>query len=280
MSPFTFFNVLFIEANRVEDLEMETMLVHEQIHRDQVHSIDNIFLEAMAVVFWFNPVMWLFRRDIRAEHEYFADERVLQQGVDPEGYQLMLFKAGTGTSIEFGSYLSNKTSLIKRFNMMTKTRSKPKGSYWRASLFLALMSVIVFLSAFSSGKERPQVDKVATYEQGEAAMYQFLGQRIRYPSKARNENRSGTVRVSFTVNENGKVENIKTETREEGYLLKECVVVGYNQPSQKAKGVDDAMKKESARVVEGLGKFIPAEKDGKPVSSVLILPIQFKLETN
>jgi hypothetical protein len=262
----------------MEDSEIETMLMHERIHRDQYHSIDSILLEVMAIVFWFNPVMWLFRRDIRAEHEYFADERVLQNGIDPEEYQLMLFKAGTGASIEFGSYLSNKTNLIKRFSMMTKARSKPKGSYWRVSLFLALMSVIVSLSAFSSRREKPQYDKIATYEQGEEAMYQTLAKFIKYPVTARNENRSGWVRVSFTVNENGKVENIKADTKEEGYVLKEMFVVGYSQSSEKAKEVNDALKTAAVDVVEALGKFIPAQKNGKPVSCVLTLPIQFKLE--
>jgi hypothetical protein len=232
----------------------------------------------MAIVFWFNPVMWLFRRDIKAEHEYFADERVLQNGIDPDDYQLMLFKAGTGASIEFGSYLSNKTSLIKRFSMMTKTRSKPKGSYWRVSLFVALMSVIVSLGAFSSRKEKPQYDKIATYEQGEAAMVQTLAKWIKYPATARKENRSGLVRVSFTVNENGKVENIEAETKELGYMMKEMVVVGYSQSSEKAKGINNDLKAAAVDAVRTLGKFIPAQKNGKPVSCVLTMPIQFKLE--
>jgi glycosyltransferase involved in cell wall biosynthesis len=279
VSPFTFFNILFMGKERMDDSERETMLLHERVHRDQYHSVDNIFLEAVTVMFWFNPVVWLFRRDIKAEHEYYADERVLENGIDREEYQYILFKVRTGIPIEFGNYLSSKTSLIKRFNMMTKTRTKPQHSYWRASLYLVLMSVIVFLGAFSARREEPQFDKVATYEQGEAAMYQILTKRILYPATARSENRSGLVRVSFTVNEKGHVERIEAETRKDGYLLKEMVVVGYYQTSEKAKGIDDALKAAAVQAVEGLGEFIPAQKNGKPVSCVLTLPIKFTLET-
>ena len=278
LSPFTFFNVLFVGNNRIEDSEMETMLLHERVHRDQYHSIDAVLLEALTVIFWFNPMIRFFTRDIKAEHEYLADDRVLEKGINPIAYQHILFKARTGTSLELGNYLSKKTSLIKRFNMMTKSNSKSKGSYLRVSLFLALMSVILFLGAFSGRIEVPQIDKIATYEQGEKTMYQTLTKLIAYPAIARSENRSGLVRVSFTVNENGKVGNVEAERVEAGHLLNEIVIVAYSKSSQEPKGIDDTLKAASVRAIEGLGKFIPAQKDGKPVSSVLIVPIKFKLE--
>jgi hypothetical protein len=277
ISPFTFFNILFVGNNDLEDTEMDAMLLHERVHRDQHHSIDAVLLEALTVIFWFNPVIWFFQRDIKAQHEYFADERVLAMGINPLVYQLILFKARTGASMELGNYLSNKTRLNRRFNMMTKTRSNSKTSYWSASLFLALMSVILFFSAFSGRHEEIQVDKTATYEQGEQAMYHTITKQITYPASARRENRSGVVQVSFTVNEKGNVENVEAKAGTGGYVLNEVIVVGYPKSSETAKGIDDVLKAECVRVVESLGKFIPAQKDGRPVSSVLTLPIKFLL---
>jgi hypothetical protein len=162
--------------------------------------------------------------------------------------------------------------------MMTKAKSKSKSSYLRASLFIALMFVIAILGAFSGRNEGSQIDKIAMYEQGENVMYQTLSKRITYPASARSENRSGLVWVSFVVSENGNVENIEVKTGQEGYLLQEITVVGYSKSSQQADGIDDALKAASVRAVEGLGKFIPAQKDGKFIRSVLTLPIKFKLE--
>jgi hypothetical protein len=279
MSPFTFFNALFIGTNQITDAEMETIIIHERIHRDERHSIDALLLELLTIVFWFNPAIWLFRKDIKAEHEYFADEHVLKNGINPIEYQLMLFRARTGAAIDFGNYLSNKTSLIKRFTMMTKTGTKPKGSYWRVSLLVGMMSIIVCFSAFTSQKDN--FDKVATYAEGEEAMYKAIMSQIMYPKTARNENRQGAVQVSFTVNEKGEVVNIKTGAVKGGYVLKEMVVTGYRSTAEapkEVKDVNDVLKAEAVRVVDGLGRFYPAEKNGKPVSCVLTLPIKFTLQ--
>jgi hypothetical protein len=278
VSPFTFFNLLFVSGDHLNEDNIDALLVHEQFHRDQLHSVDSLILEVLTIVFWFNPVAWLFRRDIRAEHEYMADQQVIKKGFHMLDYQHLLFKARTGISMQLGNYLSNKTSLTKRFNMMTKRKINTKSSYFRALVFLPLMAFIVAFSSFTEISNSSQVDKQAVYEQGMPTMYKTIGKNIKYPISARKGNSQGIVHVSFTVNSNGEVENIKTEQRA-GYLLEEVVVIGYgrNPPSEKAREVNQDIKTEAARVIGLLEKFIPAQKDGEFVSSELTIPIQFKL---
>ena len=278
VSPFTFFNVLFVGKQAPQKNEMDAIVLHERIHRDHLHSVDAVFLELLTIGFWFHPFMWLFRRDIKAEHEYFADQEVLRTGVSALDYQKILFETRTGISLRLGSYFSNTTSLTKRFMMMTKTKTNSAITrLLSASLVLALMASIVIFSAFSSRTET-QVDQLAKYEQGDEAMYNTIRQKITYPASARNANRVGTVNVAFTVNEKGKVENPSVIEAPQGHVLNEVVVVGYSKQTEVAKQVDDVLKAEGIRVVATLGKFVPAQKDGKAVSSVLTLPIQFKLQ--
>lgn len=277
VSPFTFFNILFIGNQSLEDKGLDAMLVHEQVHRDQLHSIDTLILEVLTVAFWFNPAIWFFQRDIKAEHEYIADEQVLKKGINVLEYQRLLFRAGTGVSLQLGNYLSKKTSLIKRFKKMKTQKINPKVTYGRALLFLPLMIMILVISSFSGMYRGIQPDTPAVYEKGESVMYKTVGDILRYPSKARKENRSGLVHVSFTVNKNGIIENLIAE-KKEGSLLEEIVVIGYSQSSEDPKGVSNELKSEAIRAVKTLGKFVPAQKDGKPISSVLILPIQFKIQ--
>ncbi|MBX2843670.1 MAG: hypothetical protein KTR26_18010, partial [Flammeovirgaceae bacterium] len=116
-SPFTFFNILFIGNQGLKEECLDAMLVHEQVHRDQYHSLDTLILEILKIIFWFNPAIWLFQKDIKAEHEYLADEQVLRKGFNMLEYQQLLFEARTGIAIQLGNYLSNKTSLIKRFKI-------------------------------------------------------------------------------------------------------------------------------------------------------------------
>jgi hypothetical protein len=278
VSPFTFFNLLFVGGDHLEEDDLDALLVHEQFHRDQLHSVDSIILEILTIVFWFNPVIWLFRRDIRAEHEYMADQQVIKKGFHVLDYQHLLFRSRTGISMQLGNYLSNKTSLKKRFKMMTKIKINTKNSYLRAVAFLPLMTMILMFSSFSQGEIGVQPDKLAVYELGASAMYKTIGKNIKYPASARKENSSGIVYVSFSVNKKGTVKNVKAERRGD-HLLETVVVVGYgnNTTSKKAVEANEDLKTEAVRVVGILGKFIPAQNDGKAVSSGFTIPIDFKL---
>tara|TARA_Y100001972_G_C7661133_1_gene333498 strand:+ start:2303 stop:3559 length:1257 start_codon:yes stop_codon:yes gene_type:complete len=280
VSPFTFFNILFIGNQPLSDEKRDVMLVHEQIHRDQFHSLDTLILEALTIVFWFNPFIWLFRRGIKAEHEYQADAEVLKRGINKLDYQRLLFEAKTGVSIQLGNYLSNKTSLSKRFNQMTDKKINIRMSYTRVGVSLIIMATMLFVSACTEMSN--QVDVQAEYEEGISAMYQSISNNIRYPKSARNENSVGQLYVSFTVNDKGEIEDIIPE-KTDGYMLSEVVVVGYPPEGQaistvqKPAETSEELKAEAIRTLELLGNFTPAQKDGKAVSSVLVLPIKFKL---
>ncbi len=277
VSPFTFFNLLFIGKQRLEAGNLEVMLMHEQVHRDQFHSLDALFLEVLTLVFWFNPFIWLFQRDIKAEHEFQADAQVLEKGINKSDYQHFLFEARTGVSIQLGNYLSNKTSLSKRFNMMTNNKINIGMSYTRVGFSLFVMGFILFISACAVMDS--QVDVPAEYEQGMSTMYKTMGQNLLYPKSAREEGSQGTVYVSFTVNENGDIADIVAD-KKNGYLLEAVVVVGYGSTEGAKKvptDINEDIKAEVVRSTGLLGKFIPAQKDGNPVSSVLVLPIKYKL---
>ena len=280
VSPFTFFNILFIGNQHLRVENRDVMLVHEQVHRDQLHSLDTLLLEVMTIVFWFNPFVWLFRRDIKAEHEYQADAQVLKKGISKVDYQQLLFEAKTGVSIQLGNYLSNKTSLSKRFNQMTNKNINIKMSYIRVGVSLMTMALILTISSFSSIGN--QVDNQAEYQQGMPALYKTIGDNIRYPKRAREENSVGQMYVSFTVNAQGQIEDIIPE-KKDGYLLEGVVVVGYPPEGQaistaeKPAEESEELKAEAIRTVKLLGDFTPAQKDGKAVSSVMVLPIKFKL---
>ncbi|HEY0651905.1 MAG TPA: M56 family metallopeptidase, partial [Chryseosolibacter sp.] len=240
MSPFSFFNILFLGKSTATEVEEEAIILHEHAHRSQLHSVDVLLLELLCILFWFNPVMWLFRREIKAIHEYLADEHVLKSGIGTLEYQQLLFKTQTGISLQLGSSLSNRTSLTKRFNMMMHNKQNSKRSVlWKTALFGAIMAAILVVSGFSH--RSGQVDTIAVYEQGEEAMYTAIRQKITYPASARQENRMGVVHISFTVTKDGKVEDALPTEEPKGHLLNQIVVIGYSKSSQRAKGINDAL---------------------------------------
>ena len=150
ISPFSFFSFLFITKGEIEKPSLAPIILHEKYHKDQLHSIDAMILELLTILFWFNPFMWLLQRDVKASHEYLADDFVIStKGYDKLAYQDLLFEARTGISFKSANYLSNQTSLKQRFNMMEKRKTHSKTSFIRAGIVLVAMGVALFTTSFS-----------------------------------------------------------------------------------------------------------------------------------
>lgn len=83
-APFSWGRYIVLpERGRGEDEEV--ILIHERAHLRLRHSLDLLAADLAGCLQWFNPAMWLLRREIRAIHEYEADEAVLASGVDAPG---------------------------------------------------------------------------------------------------------------------------------------------------------------------------------------------------
>jgi beta-lactamase regulating signal transducer with metallopeptidase domain len=120
--PYSFFRYVFVNKSDFENGKIEKeLLMHEDAHCLQYHSIDILMLEIINIFFWFNPVIWLFRKAILLNHEYLADNKVLENNESFDYHKLLVNLAIQNNT----NYLvSNfKYSLIKnRLIMMTKNR--------------------------------------------------------------------------------------------------------------------------------------------------------------
>jgi protein TonB len=99
------------------------------------------------------------------------------------------------------------------------------------------------------------LDVVPSFPGGEDAMLRFLKKHLQYPLDARESNITGRVYVSFIIDENGKVTEIKV-VRGLGY------------------GTDD----EVSRVVRIMPDWSPGKYQGKNVKTSLVMPVFFSLK--
>lgn len=120
--PYSFFRYIFVNKSDFEnDRINKELLIHEEAHCLQYHSIDIVILELIHIIFWFNPAIWLFRKAIRLNHEYYADNTVIETNKTFD-YQQVLINLVVQNNT---NYLVNnvKNSLINnRINMMTKSK--------------------------------------------------------------------------------------------------------------------------------------------------------------
>ena len=88
--PFSFFHWIFLNPMRHSLLELDEIIAHERAHCRQLHSLDILFAELFAIVFWVNPFAWLLKREVRLNLEFLADNNVLAGGRDSKEYQYHL----------------------------------------------------------------------------------------------------------------------------------------------------------------------------------------------
>ena len=133
------------------------ILAHERAHARLHHSRDVLMMDLAGCLQWFNPAMWLLRRELRAIHEYEADEAVLSSGIDARSYQMLLIKKAVGGRWCSVANSFNHSKLKNRITMMLRTKS----SRWieaRALLLLPLVGLAV--GAFAQTRYVAPEDKV------------------------------------------------------------------------------------------------------------------------
>ncbi|NQU86314.1 MAG: hypothetical protein HQ541_11185 [Mariniphaga sp.] len=119
----SFFRFIFLPDEHFDNPK-NSIIEHEKIHVNQLHSIDILIIELIQIIFWFHPLIYLYRNAIILNHEFLADEGVLKAQVGKIEYQQSLLDYCIAKNeLQFTSGF-NFTHIKKRIAMMTKTRKK------------------------------------------------------------------------------------------------------------------------------------------------------------
>jgi len=142
--PHTFFNYIFFNKKEFKANQTpKEVLWHEQTHAIQKHSLDLVFIELFQIFFWFNPLIYIIKKDIRLNHEFLADEAVLSKGVSPTIYQQTLLNFSTSFLNQSLTNSLNYSSIKKRFEIMKKSSNK-RILALKIFILLPLISVLFF----------------------------------------------------------------------------------------------------------------------------------------
>ncbi len=160
--PHTFLDNIFIsEKDYQERLSAPELFTHELTHMRQRHTIDILFIEAVKTLLWFNPLVYLYKRDIQMNHEFLADENVVSRHPDVPAYQrLLLEKAFPAPAYTLASNI-NFNITKKRFIMMTKTTTKARAAVLQLAV-LPITAALMLLSCSTSEIESKTTSAVLT----------------------------------------------------------------------------------------------------------------------
>ncbi|HET8886591.1 MAG TPA: M56 family metallopeptidase [Salinimicrobium sp.] len=159
----TFYNTVFL-GDQISEEEKQQILSHELVHVKQKHSLDLLFFEIQKILFWFNPMVYVYQSKIASLHEFIADSQVIKSTEKKTYYQQMLNTAFGTKNISFINQFFNHSLIKKRIVMLQKSKSKQTAKL-KYLLILPLMMLMLVYVACSDGTEQinlEQAEKSAT----------------------------------------------------------------------------------------------------------------------
>ncbi|MBF7091370.1 peptidase M56 [Flavobacterium sp. ALJ2] len=159
IAPFSFFSYIVYNSSLYNSTELENILEHEKIHSEQNHTTDVLISRIFSIIFWFNPMVWLYKKAIMQNLEFIADAEALKKIADKKAYQYTLLKITTHENCVAITNHFYQSLIKKRIVMLNKNQSK-KRNYLKYALILPVLGAFVFLfqvKVIAQEKEQKEV---------------------------------------------------------------------------------------------------------------------------
>ncbi|MEQ8220519.1 MAG: M56 family metallopeptidase [Arenibacter sp.] len=256
IAPHTFFSYIFFNKRNYEAHKIpQEVFWHEETHARQKHSLDILLLELIQIVFWFHPLVYWAKHLAKLNHEFLADEAVLERGASVPNYQKLVLAFSSSDSYRNAVTppLANAIhySSIKKRIVIMKTQTSMKAIWLRSLLLIPLM--VLLLYSFST-KEVLEIQKMesVTIERGYQQEVIEKGNELEfiYDSKIQNIT---TDEIVVAINKNGQLLfNLDLVTLEElkSHLLRYNQSLTKEQRSQSVKAIIRVAKETPANIIK------------------------------
>lgn len=199
ISSFCWGKYIVVSVSDYSQQSTDGILLHETMHLRYRHTLDLLCMQCLLILYWFNPAIWLLKRELQEVHEFEADNGVLNTGIDATRYQLLLVKKAVGTRLYSMANGFNHSKLKNRITMMLKERTNGWARL-KLLLFVPVMAGTFYAFARPEVKET-FVQTVPGLHQKQAMDYQTLSKLLRNEEEAYNLRKFGK-KVAPTTPEN------------------------------------------------------------------------------
>ncbi len=300
ITPFSFFNYIFINKNQHSEVELPEILTHELSHVRQRHSYDVVLSEITTALCWFNPFAWLLKKEIKQNLEYLADNHVINSGFETKKYQYLLLNISCNYVDNQLINQFNISPIKKRITMMNKPKTSVKGLI-KYTLIVPVLLVMLIISNTQNvvAELQNSTQKKSTKLKKETVKFTApKNQNLKKETvkfKAPEKQDDGTivyevteVAPAFPGGQNGlmkyltssiKYPKIAIEKNIQGRVTIQFIVdeTGKIIQPKVVKGVDPSLDAEAIRVVSAMPNWTPGKQKGENVKCKFFVPINFKL---
>ncbi len=313
-SPFSFFNQIIIDPDMHTENELKEIILHEETHARQWHSLDIIFSQLMCAVCWFNPFMWLLKKEIGINLEFLADNAVVSSGYKTQDYQLNLLRISRHKIVNNLSNNFNISNLKTRIHMMNKKKTSKNGIF-KYTLIIPLVAVLLFINDITIqstestlnyvvenvtnsiieqktdiGPEKIKTQELKKEEHQETEIQKENPPKEEPQKKEENkaifmhvekmpQYQGGEKAMMTYLAQNIKYPVLAQEQGIQGIVVCRFVVskTGKVEDVAVTRSLDPTCDQEAIRVISNMPQWIPGEQKGEPVDVYYTLPIRFKL---
>ncbi|PBJ15632.1 M56 family metallopeptidase [Flavobacterium sp. ACN6] len=157
IAPFSYFEYIIYNSSLYTPSELENILEHEKVHSDQNHTVDVLISRIFCILFWFNPIIWLYKKAIMQNLEFIADSEAAKKIQDKKSYQYTLLKITTHENCVAITNHFYQSLIKKRIVMLNKNQSKKKNSWKYYTVIPALAAFVLLFQVEVIAKEKPQI---------------------------------------------------------------------------------------------------------------------------
>ena len=255
-APFSFFRQIFVCPTSHTPEELDEILTHEQTHARQAHSLDVLVAEVACALGWFNPFVWLWKREVRQNLEYLAEKkriRMMNKQRSKSIGQLKYLLFVPVAALLAAACAGNQKQDTVEGGAMDEVVAVGNGVDSVDKQPAANMDVtaedLVQGEVYDMTEQQPQ------FPGGPKELMAFLGKNIRYPVAAQEAGVQGRVICQFVITKEGKVADIKV-----------------------LRSVSPEIDEEAVRVIKAMPAWTPGKQDGQAVNVRYTLPVTFKLQ--
>ncbi|MFD1604989.1 M56 family metallopeptidase [Flavobacterium artemisiae] len=164
IAPFSYFDYIVFNSSLYTASELENILEHEKVHSDQKHTIDVLITRIFCILFWFNPIIWLYKKAILQNLEFIADSEASKKITDKKAYQYTLLKITTHETCVAITNHFYQSLIKKRIVMLNKNQSK-KRNYWKYYAVIPALGAFVLLFQIETiAQEKKQKETAAVVQ--------------------------------------------------------------------------------------------------------------------
>ncbi|PAW92253.1 hypothetical protein CKK33_01580 [Mucilaginibacter sp. MD40] len=298
---YSFFNKIKVDKG----IDGEDVIQHhEQVHARQFHTADILIIEAVMIINWFNPVVYLYRYAIKHVHEFIADKHTLEAGTNKADYAMLLLnQTFNAPAHRLVNPFFNHSLLKQRIMMLQKNKSQRiKLIKYGLSAPLFVLMLVLSSATISNSNTVKNINRKAGDVLASPAKEVISGQ---YQS-SKNENTEGnaqmvidtvpkkqkftvTVAPSFPGGEAAfarfLASNIKYPVAAKNNKVQGRSLIAFTIGTdgslsnfKVAKGIGGGADEEAIRVIKMSPKWAPATVNGQPVKTSYVVPVNFSLD--